>query len=239
MGAQMRIPAVAIVLLLMVGCDETRPQNSRPGTTEPTSVPTTAMPSTDPDQPAAASAKIVCDGETTIVRTPVVATSLHGVIFTVAVPAGSDLGFTVLEAGQGANAEEGRFVWVVPPGTTHVLCSTHHDDPGDRSLYETLTVVDRLGFYKDPELGCADGSGYGMSDGPAAPGTPKDQALDRLTGLRPDDVVERAGYPRSWWEATVRVVRDGTVVANLGFEHARDGWVFNAFQSCRGSGLTA
>lgn len=190
----------------------------------------------------APAAKIVCDGETTVVETPVVETTAAGVVFDVEVPDGSNLSFNVPEAGQGDNAEAGPFVWVVPPGAAHVRCLARDqsEDFGADSGYETVRIIDPDGFYRSPELGCADARGYGMFDGPVGTGEPEEQALDRLTGLEPDDLVERAAYPASRHEASVRVVRDGTAVAALESENPLgDGWTFTGFFSCPGSGLSA
>jgi hypothetical protein len=196
----------------------------------------------EPDVPrrepetGAPEARITCHGTSTVVETPVVETTPAGVVFEVDVPRNSDLGFIVREAG-GTNAETGPFVWVVPPGEVHVACLGHDQDAGDDSLYETLRVIDPEGNYRDPTLGCANALGVGMSHGPARVAEPEEQALDIVEGLRPDDVVERAAYRESRDEATVRIVRDGTIVATLEFEHFR-GWIFRAFTSCPDAGLS-
>jgi hypothetical protein len=185
----------------------------------------------------APAARIVCDGYTTLVRTPVVKTTPEGVVFEVEVRKGTNLAFIVREAGRGANAEEGRFVWVVPPGIAHVRCLAG-GDAGDMSADQTLRIVDPDGIYKSPELGCADAQGVGMSDGPVGRGVPEEQAINLVQGLRPDDIVERAAYPGSRDEATVRVVRDGAVVAALEFENLGKGWIYLGFSSCSDAGLS-
>jgi hypothetical protein len=199
-----------------------------------------ATPSTAAESGAPA-AVIVCDGKTTVVETPVVETTAEGVVFEVAVPDGSDFAFVVHEAGRGDNAETGPFVWVVPPGTAHLRCLGREqgDEVGDISTYETLRIVDPGAFYKSLEFECANASGYGISDGSVGQGEPEEQAVDRLQGLRPDDVVERAAYPDSRDEATVRVVRDGAVVGVLEFENLGQGWTYLGFSSCPDAGLSA
>lgn len=189
----------------------------------------------------APAARIVCDGTTTVIETPVVETTPKGVVFDVEVPKGSNFGFVVKEAGQGDNAEAGPFVWVVPPGIAHLRCLGPDQDSeiGDVSTYETIRIVDPDRIYKSTELGCSDGLSYFMSDGAAGLGEPEEQALERLDGLRSDDLVERAAYPASRYEATVRVVRDGTVVATLEFEGRGQDWAFTGFSSCPGTELSA
>jgi hypothetical protein len=190
----------------------------------------------------APAARITCDGTSTVVETPVVEATSAGVVFEVEVPKGSQLGFTVREAGRGDNAEAGPFVWVVPPGRAHVACLSDGQDPGNGAIYEPMPVIDPHPNYRDAELACAKAHGIGMSEGPALPKQPEDHALDLLDGLRPDDVVERAAYLESSEEATVRVVRDGAVVATVEFENLGEGlgqgWTFVSLTHCAGAGIS-
>ncbi len=82
--------------------------------------------------------------------------------------------------------------------------------------------------------------GVGSEGGEGAEGDPAEMARNLLKGLQPEDVVERAAYAAYPEEAWVRVVRDGEVVATVGFDVGTDGagWSFTAFQSCPHAGIS-
>jgi hypothetical protein len=65
-----------------------------------------------------------------------------------------------------------------------------------------------------------------------------DVARAQLRGLEPADVIERAGYPEAAGDQAVRVVRNGEVIALVGYvADGHGGWLVGATRSCPGSGV--
>jgi hypothetical protein len=66
-------------------------------------------------------------------------------------------------------------------------------------------------------------------------GDPVEILRRSLSGsLREDDTVETAGYPESRDERTVRVVRDGKVVATAHYLRFSAGWLEGTEENCAG-----
>jgi hypothetical protein len=215
------LPVIAL-LAMAVSCGQTTPAD------EP-----------DPaDHPDVAEVRCSRDGSTEI-RTPIVQAQANGVHIDVRVPAHADLAFIVKESG-GRNAEDGPFVFAVPPGRIHVAClDGYRQDPGDDSLYLPIQVVDDEGVYVDATLSCENGEGTFGSEPSESLGTePVEAARSFLTGLEPDDELARVGYVERPSEASVAVRRDGEVVAVLRLEPVKGGWGWFGFESCPEAGFS-
>jgi hypothetical protein len=205
-------------------------------------------------------ATVRCDGEEVAVDTPTVRAQADGVHLLVVATA--ETAFSITEdageigpspddpvgAGQGLNSVPGDNLILsnVPPGRYLVACGPVGTDPGDAGPAAgtaSLEVVDPAGYHVSREVQCPGDRVVGMApsyaDGAEGDrGDPVDVARARLTGLEEGDIVERAGYAHSPGEPYVRVVRDGTVIAEITlFDDGNGGWLLSALSSCEGSSL--
>jgi hypothetical protein len=189
------------------------------------------------DHPDVAEVRCGRDGSTEI-RTPIVQAQADGVHINVLVPPHANLAFIVKESG-GRNAEDGPFVFAVPPGEMNVAClEAYQQDPGDDSLYRIIEIVDEEGVYVDATMTC-EGRGVAGSEPSVSLGTgPVEAARSFLTGLEPDDELARVGYVERSSEAWVAVRRDDEVVAVLILEPVKGGWGWGAFESCPEAGVS-
>ena len=74
---------------------------------------------------------------------------------------------------------------------------------------------------------------YSEEETRAHEGDPTDLLRRELSGsLRRDDVVEIAGNTQNRDEKTVRVVRDGEVVANAHYFRTSSGWLGGLIENC-------
>jgi hypothetical protein len=130
----------------------------------------------------------------------------------------------------------GTYVYPFAPGGYQIDCN---------GSLTAFAVVDPDRFYTTPQLSCdVQGSGTtGGSDyGEGATG-PRGPVLGiarmELRGLEPGDVVEHAGYAAAVDDQLVRVVRDGMVVAVLGYSpDGQGGWLLVSTRTCPGSDIT-
>lgn len=229
MHRRMRLVAWLIVLVgVVVGC-----------ATEPVTT----------DEPAVL-ARITCADDGAHVQSPAHAAT-DGVHLMVFVP--DRFGLVIrgdpaqaLELGPGEfgpmslDASSNFAVTRVAPGDYTVGC---RDNETDQLLpmAAPLTIEDPNGFWLEDRLLCRDRS-IGITDYVAgAEGAHGDllAALRRhVTGLRPGDLVTRAGYPDAP-NHEVRVVRDGTVVVVATYElSGPDNWLLGTFAVCASSGIT-
>ncbi len=205
--------------------------------------------STEPAQPsegerAAPSARIVCGPEGTRVSTPRVEAHPDGVHFVIdnRFEKGTGYSFEYPEGGGGGNSAEhgeSRHVEDFPPGKVRIGCEKPPVD-GAGLDYGVLEVDDPQGVYKPVELECQGGTAVSGSAefAPGAKGKKGDpvqitrrQFSDRIED---DDTVELAGYPKSREYRTVRVVRDGRVVANVVYFRDGKGWLQDHYEACGG-----
>lgn len=113
-----------------------------------------------------------------------------------------------------------------------------HGSGGLESDLQTLDVVDAAGNYRSTELECGsivEGVTDYVEGAGGERGDPVDLArarFDQVTHLGADDVVEIAGYPQDP-QPTVRLVRDGRVVATIAYDAAgQGGWLEDTFSRC-------
>jgi hypothetical protein len=215
------LPVIAL-LAVGVSCGQTTPADE----------------SGSSDHPDVAQVRCSRDGSTEI-GTPIVQAQANGVHIDVLVPANADLALIVKEWG-GRNAEDGPFVFAVPPGRMRVAClDPYRQDPGDDSLYRSIEVVDDEGVYVDATMSCENREGVGASEPSESLGTePVQAASSFLMGLQPDDELVRVGYVERSSEARVAVRRDGEIVAVLTLEPAKSGWGWIGFESCPEAGIS-
>jgi hypothetical protein len=189
-------------------------------------------------------ARVICSSSGAALLDPVVSAQRDGVHIRItnelAVDPGVEVSFD--GGGLGENAPPGttRYVWPLPPGAARVQCGSAKLGalPGNESV--DLHVSDPHAFYVPTRLDCAAVSA-GTSDYAAGtPGAQKDVVL--LTRhiladtLQSGDVVEPAGYPNQPEKRTVRVVRDGQVIASVTYEQAQGGgWLQETVSICSGS----
>lgn len=186
-------------------------------------------------------ARIVCSEDGTRVETPTVRAQPDGVHVTVDNRLGFHTGFSMRfenGGGGGRNAPRGESAHVLsaPPGRLEIGCYTDRDALAPD--LQALRVVDPTGIYRSTELDCERivGENVDFASGtPGVEGDPVEIARDDLgsaVGLRADDVVELAGYPEDE-PPTVRLVRDGRVVATISyFETEQGGWLQDSLSRC-------
>jgi hypothetical protein len=198
---------------------------------------------------AAEVARISCDGLDPVVDTPIVRTQPDGVHVRLSNPTDEFLSFSIVSGTIGdeitaSGLEPGltQLVLTVPPGRVRFSCSSAPEEVQEATAgIAEFEVVDPDGNYVSAELQCDGGSGYGSAAGyPAGTvgdqGEPLEIAQRRLTGLEPDDVLERAGYSGAPFPI-VRIVRHGTIVGKVTLvaDDGHGGWLLNSIEGCGGT----
>lgn len=207
-------------------------------------------PSTQPEGgPVSDTAQIVCGEDGSQVLTPKVEARPDGVHFVIDNRLESNPGFSARysKGGTGGNTPvgESEHVGLFPPGTVEIGC--HEPLPGGdfgEPEYGTLEVTDRDEGYKSTRLECASreevsGASVFGSSSQAEQTTGEEKSPVELTRSRfserigEDYVVELAGYPEARGERTVRVMRDGRVVATTHYYWAEgSGWIGDSIERC-------
>ncbi len=133
----------------------------------------------------------------------------------------------------------------VPRGETYVQCRDQERLPepprGDAWMARAphFTLIDPDGNWVPSDLACRDAGGIdsrSVSDPGLFGLSAAEAARMAVPGIRDTDVVEPTGYVASPHEAkTVRVVRDGTVIAVLRQSEGDPGLFFG--EACLGSGI--
>ncbi|MGH2698004.1 MAG: hypothetical protein ACRDJL_02230 [Actinomycetota bacterium] len=193
---------------------------------------------------AAPFVEIVCtrDGGTRL-WTPVVEVQPDGVHVDVDNRAGEPAGFYglgTLDVGEGRH----KVVISEPPGGMRVACDPHSRHESDKKpVRYDLELVDPQNHWITTELECDPGTmiqstisdfeelGEGLAEDPVA------LVEESVQGLRADDVVELAGYPKAD-TPSVRIVRAGQVIGVFGFLEADDeGLELETSNLCGSEGL--
>ena len=189
-------------------------------------------------------ARIVCGPEGTRVLTPRVKARPDGVHFVIDNRFEVEVGYAFEEpegGGGGDSAPEGESEHVgdFPPGEVRIGCEEPPVD-GVGTDYAPLEVVDPAGFYRQVELECRGGMAVGGGPQYAAGAEGKKGDVVEMVRrglsdrLREGDTVELAGYPKSRDSRTVRVVREGRVVAAVVFFADSGGWLEDSTSNCAG-----
>ena len=239
-GVRSAVVALYLCAILTGGCaasstdEPDRSQGDQTSTDEP------AQPSGR--ERAATSARIVCGQDGTRVSTPRVEAHPDGVHFVVdnRFENGTSYSFEYREGGGGGDSAprgESGHVEDFPPGKVRIGCEKPPVD-GMGLDYRVLEVVDPDSVYKPVELECKGGmvvSG-GAQYAPGAKGKrgdPVEMARRQFSDhIRDSDTVELAGYPQSREYRTVRVVRDGRVVATVVYGREGKGWLQDHYEAC-------
>ena len=189
-------------------------------------------------------ARVVCGRDGTRVLTPVVKARPDGVHFVIDNRFEVEVGYAFEEpegGGGGDSAPEGESEHVgdFPPGEVRIGCEEPPVD-GVGTDYAPLEVVDPAGFYRQVELECRGGMAVGGGPQYAAGAEGKKGDVVEMVRrglsdrLREGDTVELAGYPKSRDSRTVRVVREGRVVAAVAFFADSGGWLEDSTSNCAG-----
>lgn len=210
-------------------------------------VPTSEAPSPGVAQPLPSVAHVSCSGTGTQVSTPVVQPQPDGVHIAIENSTGTDLGLQI-EGFDGDNAPAGvsEIVRPIPPGVYGLNCT--YPQAAEPTTYQSFEVQDPSGIWVSTDLsGC--GSAAGIAAGSSASsssditgvqGAPVDVVRTTISGLTATDLIEAAGYTSATHEASVRVVRDGEVVAVYHmFPDGHGGWVIDSAQACDGTNLAS
>ena len=134
----------------------------------------------------------------------------------------------VLDVGEGFSKNVVR----AAPGETKVACWPFSQHSKKEPPTTPLEIVDPNGFYKSAELHCPPGPKsdlietaiFELDTKKSEHDDPVEAAGDFFDKLEEEDTVEIAGYPEAD-PPSVRVIRDGYVVANVAFLRADDGGV--------------
>jgi len=180
--------------------------------------------------------RVVCDGEGAHVLTPEVEASPEGVHLAIdnRLQGNADLSVDHPGGGMGWSVPTGESERVadVPPGKVTIACYSRSWGREKALSIESgaTEVLAGDSGYKSPGLDCPRGKlagGMGpYSEEMGGEGDPVELLRSEVSGrLREGDVVEIAGNMRSRDEKTVRVVRDGKVVANAHYMRVSDGWL--------------
>jgi hypothetical protein len=192
-------------------------------------------------------ARIVCDGDGAHVLTPKVEAQPDGVhlVLDNRLSGNADYSIDHSDGGMGWNVPVGESERVanVPPGTARISC--YRRSWGKEKVGEisegTIKILAGDSGYKSTELDCSgkratgDYGAYSEEAVNGRKGDPVELARRTFAGsLREGDVVEIAGNPESRDEKTVRVVRDGRVVATVTYFRSTSGWFGDVVDACAG-----
>lgn len=190
-------------------------------------------------------AQVVCDGDGIHVLTPRVESRPDGVHLAIDNRLEGNVDLSVDHAGGGmgwsVSSGESKRVANVPPGKVRVSCyrRTWTKDILFAMEVGTIEVLAGDSGYKSAKLDCPRGKLAGgmkpftKAETRAHEGGPVDLLRRELSGsLREGDIVEIAGNVESRNEKTVRVVRDGEVVANADYMRVSNGWLGGLTENC-------
>jgi hypothetical protein len=210
--------ALAVTLLMLAGCAEATPRSQ-----------------TRDGQPVAAPfVEIVCteDGGTRL-WTPVVEVQPDGVHLDIENRAGDQVSIDglPLDLGPGRHKE----VVSTPPGKRKIACNPFSQHGGSKKpVRYDLELVDPEDHWISTELECetdAIVASTSYAPEPIGDADPAEAVEEVIKGLKPDDVVELAGYLHADAPA-VRIVRDSKVVGVVGFAEIDDGLGIEAASTC-------
>lgn len=179
--------------------------------------------------------EVRCDGESITIVTPVVQAWPDGVHFRVMNTGDRYLLFGPREQDLPAG-ETREIVLSMPPGERMVFCYPESEPSPQPQQEATVEVVDPGGLWVSPDLECPGDTlleTIPFVSGPIE-GDPEEVARGEVPQIRPNDALERAGYPAST-EVILRVVRDGRTVGAVSLSPAgEDRWFMTGYRFCSG-----
>lgn len=233
---------MCLLAVFMVGCGNQDLPSSGETTSSATGRTTATV-----TEPMISTARVVCTDNGTHVLTPEVEAQPDGVHLVIHNRTGVDSGYSVKlpnGSGMGDNAPAGKSEHIepLPPGTIQIGCdkSLRNGNPEEPD-YASLEIIDKSGVYEPVELECPSGEAVSSSGGLLSPDsepgrdeTPVEQTREFFSDqLKPGDTVELAGYPERKRHKTVRVVRDGTVLAVVEYPWGSGGsWYQDGYSAC-------
>jgi len=145
--------------------------------------------------------------------------------------------------GWGLDADPGASRWTFGyrPGVVQTACWPFSDHGKKEPATQPIEIVDPSGLFVDGELDCegmvsTSTADYASEPDADAPPIPLDEARSMLRGLLPGDEVRYAGYPEEP-RPNVIVVRDGRVIASLGFARFDGEWSSPGGSICVDDGI--
>ncbi len=197
-------------------------------------------------QPLPSVARVSCTDSGTQISTPIVQPQPDGVHIVFDNSTGQEFGLRIKNFGAD-NAPLGagdEIVRQIPPGVYGLACTDAQG--GEPTSYQPFEVQDPAGIWVSTELsGCTSAVGVAGSSASSSKvigvqGTPVEVVQTTIAGLDPTDLVEEAGYTSATYEASVRVVRGGDVVAVYHmFSDRQGGWAIDSAQACDGTDLAS
>lgn len=230
---------LSLLCVILAGCGARTGEGEQPSSPERSHV---AGAGTNPT-----TARVVCDRGGVNVLTPEVESRPDGVHLAIEnrLQGRAELSVSHPEGGMGWGVSSGESWRVanVPPGKIEIDCFSR--SWGRDKLFamgtETMRVLAGDSGYRSPRLDCPRGKlaggmkPYTEEEMKAHEGDPADLLRRELSGsLREGDIVEIAGNTQNRDERTVRVVRDGEVVANAHYFRTSDGWLGGLTENCAG-----
>lgn len=188
-------------------------------------------------------ARIVCDGDGARVLTPKVEAQPDGVhlVLDNRLTGNADYSIDHPGGGEGWNVPPGESERVAntPPGSARIDCyrRSWRGEVGGNGP-QSFEVVAGDSGYKSTKLDCPRAKSgrikpYSEEEMQKQKGDPVEIFRRGNSGsLREGDVVEVAGYPKNQDERTVRVVRDGKVVATAHYLEFSTGWLEATEENC-------
>ena len=145
--------------------------------------------------------------------------------------------------GWGFDVDAGTSRWTFGsrPGVVETACWPYSDHGKEEPATKPIEILDPSGLFVDGELDCegmwsSSVSDYASEPDADAPPIPLDEARAMLRGILPGDEVRYAGYPREP-DPSVIVVRDGRVIASLGFARFGGEWSSPGGSTCVDDGI--
>jgi hypothetical protein len=176
---------------------------------------------------------VTCEGTRTDIPMPLVRAQADGIHIHVANRSGTALDIQIEDAsgatllGETIRVVGGTFIYAFGPGDYRLTCG---------ATGTPFAVVDPDRLFTPSELICADQLAGAVDHAPGATGSRGsllDIARKELRGLKPEDIVEQAGYPRAAGNQLIRVVRADRVVTILKYaDDGHGGWLLAGTRTC-------
>jgi hypothetical protein len=146
--------------------------------------------------------------------------------------------------GWGFDVDTGSSRWTFGsrPGVVQTACWPFSDHGKEEPATQPIEIVDPSGLFVDGELDCGDGvaiawvGDYVSAPDEDAPPITLEEARSVVRGLEPTDEVRYAGYPEDPAPSVI-VLRDGRVIASIGFARFDGEWSAPGGEVCDAEGV--